>query len=90
MEEKDFDRLLEICRLKLDEKEKESVKKDIEDVIKYFEILGTVDTDGIEPAYHPIETMARIREDLEIQCENQKELLDNTKTFRFYVVGPKV
>ncbi len=90
MEEKELSRLLKICRLELSEKEQKDIKKDIEEVVAYFDILENVDTKGTEVAYHPINVSEKLREDKAEQFGNVEGILKNTKTYRFYVVGPKV
>ena len=90
MEEKEFSRLLKICRLELSEKEQKGIKKDIEEVVAYFDILENVDTGNAKAAYQPIDVPEKLREDKVEQFGNVEGILKNTKTYRFYVVGPKV
>jgi aspartyl/glutamyl-tRNA(Asn/Gln) amidotransferase C subunit len=90
MEEERFERLLKICRIKLTESEKTAIKKDIDEVIEYFNMLDSVDVGSTEPAYHPIEVEGKLREDKVVAYEDVIGLLKNTKTYRFYVVGPKI
>ena len=90
MQDKDFDRLLAICRIRLTDSEKKSVKAEIEDVIKYFDTIEKIDCDSEKEAYHPIPVPEKLREDVVEECEDPGLLLKNTKTYRFYVVGPKV
>jgi aspartyl/glutamyl-tRNA(Asn/Gln) amidotransferase C subunit len=90
MEKEEFERLLKICRLSLKDEEKEKLRKQIEEVIeKYFDKIESVNCDE-PPAYHPIEIPGKLREDEPKQFDNIVGLLKNTKTFRGYVISPKV
>lgn len=90
MEDKDFERLLKICRIRLSEKEKPRIKSDIEEVITYFNVLEEVRTEGVEAAYHPLRVPEKLREDKVEECEDVELILKNAKTYRFYVVGPRI
>ena len=90
MEDIGFERLLKICRLHLTVEEAEKIRKDIEEVVAYFGVLDETNTDGAEPAYHPVEMLQLMGNDREKEFENKEGLLSNAKTYRFYLVGPKV
>ncbi len=90
MEEKEFERLMEVCRLRLSDTEKAAIKEDIEKVIEYFDSIEKVDVGNLKEAYHPIHIEGRLRDDSVASFDNINGLLNNTKTYRFYVVGPNV
>lgn len=90
MEEKEFRDLLETARIRLTEAESEKIKKDLEEVIIYFNRLDDMECGNVEPAYHPVEIPGIMREDVPEDFKGKKELLDNTKTHRLYVIGPEV
>ena len=89
MDEDEFERLLAICRIKLDDSEKHSLKKDIESVLDYFDILESVSSQG-SVAYQPIDVEGIMRDDSVEIFKNISGILRNARTFRFYVVGPRV
>ena len=89
MEDKEFDRLLKICRIKLNDKSKEKLKKDINEIIEYFNLIDNLNTDE-EPVFHSIDIKGRMRDDEIKEFKNVKGLLRNTKTYRDYIVGPKI
>lgn len=89
MDDEDFERLLKICRLRLSEADKPQIKKDIEEVLDYFNVLDDVGMEG-EMAYQPVSIEGRMREDSVEDFKNIRGMLKNTKTYRFYVVGPKI
>ncbi|MFP3215187.1 MAG: Asp-tRNA(Asn)/Glu-tRNA(Gln) amidotransferase subunit GatC [Candidatus Micrarchaeota archaeon] len=83
----DFDRLLKVCRIRLDKEEKEKMEKELEEIIKYFDVLDSVKIEEVNEQRAKVE---RLRKDEVKQFDNIEGLLKNTKTYRFYVVGPKV
>jgi aspartyl/glutamyl-tRNA(Asn/Gln) amidotransferase C subunit len=90
MDQKEFDRLASISRLRLDENEREKFLKEIDEVIRLFDEIEKADVDSLEPAFHPIDIPQRLRGEEPEAFGNKKELLGNTKIYRFYVVGPKI
>lgn len=90
MESEDFDRLLKICRLRLPEGEKARIKKDIDEIIAYFNTIESVDCDRYAPSYQPIPIPAKKRQDRVEGFRDIGKLLKNSKIYRFYVVGPKI
>ncbi len=89
MKEKEFERLLSICRIRLSDSEKEQMKKEINEVLAYFDRIERIKCD-LEPAYHPIDLPEQLREDVVIDFDGIDLILKNAKTYRFYIVGPKI
>ena len=90
MDNQEFDRLSHICRIKLQDDEKAKIKKDIENILDYFDTIQEIDTGQIAEYYHPVDIDERLRQDLEVQFGDADLLLSNSKIYRFYVVGPKI
>ena len=90
MDNLEFERLLKTTRLKLDEKEKVAIQKDIEEVIGYFEKIGEIDTDGEEKAHHPIKVYPRFREDSVSKFTEVDMLKRQSKLQDGYIIGPKL
>ena len=90
MDEKEFDRLAMHCRIRLSEAEKAGIRKEIDEVIRYFGIISEIECDSLQEAYHPIDIGQRTRPDRTDEYDDAQGLLRNTKTYRFYVVGPRV
>ncbi len=86
----DFDRLLGICRLELTDDERQRVKSEIEEVIKYFDSLDRIDCSSESEAYQPVPIREKVRGDAVEACQDADLLLKSTKTYRFYVIGPKI
>ncbi len=90
MHDKEFKSLLETARISLTEAESEEIKKDLEEVIVYFNRLDDIECGNVGPAYHSVEISGMMREDTPEDFKEKKRLLDNTKTHRSYVIGPEV
>ncbi|MGC8479147.1 MAG: Asp-tRNA(Asn)/Glu-tRNA(Gln) amidotransferase subunit GatC [Candidatus Micrarchaeia archaeon] len=90
MEDYEFDRLVKICRLKLSSTESAEIKKDINEILEYFKILEDIDTKEVTEAFHPVEIPEKYNEDVPLDFDNIEGILKNTKTYRFYVVGPEI
>jgi aspartyl-tRNA(Asn)/glutamyl-tRNA(Gln) amidotransferase subunit C len=90
MDNLEFERLLKTTRLKLDEKEKIAIQKDIEEVIGYFEKISEIDTEGEEKAYHPIKVDPRFREDSVSRFADVDMLKRQSKLQDGYIIGPKL
>ncbi len=90
MDDREFSRLLKICRIQMGEAERAKVKGEVDEILEYFNSLGDVDTKGMEEAFHPITVPEKLRKDEASDFNDINMLLKNTKTYRFYVVGPNV
>lgn len=89
MDAKEFERLLAVCRIPLKEDEKAKMQKEIDEVLAYFSKIDSIDCKS-EPAYQPVDIPERLRDDIVKNCAETDLILKNTKTYRFYIVGPKV
>ena len=90
MNDFEFERLLKITRLRLDDLEKREIQKDIEEVIGYFESISEINTEGEEKAYHPIKVDARLREDKVSEFKSVEMLKRQSKLQDGYIIGPKL
>jgi len=84
----DFERLLKVCRLSLRNDEKEKMEKEINEIIKYFDVLDSIEIK--EAKEHQTSNVEVLRKDEVRPFDDIDGLLKNTKTYRFSVVGPKV
>jgi len=72
-----IDRLAELAKLEFSIIEKESLKKDLNSIISYFEKLNEVNTDNVEPLIFMTDDVNRLREDVVIQNTSKQEALLN-------------
>jgi aspartyl-tRNA(Asn)/glutamyl-tRNA(Gln) amidotransferase subunit C len=72
-----IDSLAELAKLEFSIIEKESLKKDLNSIISYFEKLNEVNTDNVEPLIFMTDEVNRLREDVVIQNTSKQEALLN-------------
>ncbi len=74
-------KIAHLARLGVDPGEYENYARNLSDILSFVEQLNAVDTTGIEPMAHPLESSQRLRSD-EVTETNQRE--------QFQAVAPKV
>jgi aspartyl/glutamyl-tRNA(Asn/Gln) amidotransferase C subunit len=89
MEDREFERLLKITRLKLTQAEKERIKADVDEIIKHFDSIDSIDTEE-KPAYQPIDVPTRLRKDDVIPFSDVEALKKPSKLHNGYILGPKL
>ena len=79
------------ARLKLKDEEIRKFAAEMQDILKDFEKLAQVDTEGLEPSFHPIPIKNVSREDIVGECVDREEALALTphRTDKYFK-GPKV
>ena len=78
IDEKLLKRLEKLSNIDLKESEKELIKNDLNDLLKYMEILENVDTEGIEEMVSPIKVNSSIlRQDQVKKFENIEDIIKN-------------
>ncbi len=77
-----------LAALNLDDEEKEKIKKDLEEIINYFEMLKEVNTEGMEPYVYTKGAKLFLRKDVPGKTLDKKALEKNRKLFdgKFYKV----
>ncbi|MBT3408680.1 Asp-tRNA(Asn)/Glu-tRNA(Gln) amidotransferase subunit GatC [Candidatus Woesearchaeota archaeon] len=84
--------LNQICknaRLKLTESENNEFKIQLNEIMDMFNLICEVDTNKINPIYHPIDLNYELRED--IANENKVEIKKNTIHIQDgFFIGPKI
>ena len=66
-----------LARLALSEDEREAMREDLEKILAYFEKLGELELGGLEELARPVETEARMRQDVPAPGLSQEEALQN-------------
>jgi aspartyl-tRNA(Asn)/glutamyl-tRNA(Gln) amidotransferase subunit C len=56
-------RVAEAARLNLTDEELERYEQQLKVILEAFRMLDEVDTEGVEPSFHPVELMDVLRED---------------------------
>lgn len=81
--------LAEAARLSLSEEETERYTQQLDVILDAFKELDEVDTEGVEPSYHPIKIDDRLRED-EPQEWELDPLANVTDKEGRYIRGPRI
>ena len=75
--DKTIEDLAHLARLRFNEDEKESVKKDLQNMIAFVEQLNEIDTRGVEPILHMSDTVNVLREDIVKGSVRREDALKN-------------
>ena len=67
--------LAQLCALRLSDDEAQKLTVDLEHILSYFELLGELDTNGVEPTYYGMDQTNVSRPDTIAQVEVSRESL---------------
>lgn len=62
-DEADVDHLAKLCRIKLKVEQKKKFETNLKKVLDYMDFLNEVDTEGVTPCTHVLETMENVSGD---------------------------
>jgi len=62
----------ENARINLEEDEAKRFAKEFESILEVFDKLDQIDTDDVEPAFHPIDTGSEARKDIKEESLDKK------------------
>ncbi len=85
----DIKRLEALSKLELNEIEREKCEKEIDEVIEYFNILSTLDTEGIEPLTHHFDIKNVLRADTVKPSVSVSDIIANAESEDGFFVTPK-
>ena len=85
------DHIAQLARLSFSAAEKETLRQQLNDILKYMEHLNTLDTSNVEPLSHVIELNNVLRDDEAKPCVERADALKNApaRTEEYFRV-PKV
>lgn len=89
MKDAEFERLLKISRVRLSPEEKVRIRKDIEEIISYFDKIQGIDCRET-PAYQPIDVPTRFRKDVVKRFADTDGLKKDAKLNGDYIRGPRL
>jgi aspartyl-tRNA(Asn)/glutamyl-tRNA(Gln) amidotransferase subunit C len=78
-----------VSKLELTDEEKEKYMKQLADILGVFKEIDEVDTEGVEPSFHPIEIKNVWRED-EVKRTEWDPLGNTEYKEKKYFKGPRV
>ena len=85
-----LEHVAQVARLKLTEDEIKKFLPQLKEVLEFFSKLQEVDTDNVNPSFHPVELKNVMRDDSEKECLSQDEALSLTEHKKDgYFKGPR-
>jgi len=89
--DKIVDKVAHLARLKFDDSEKESIKKDLQNMIAFADKLNELNLDGVEPMIHMSDEVNVLRDDVVKGSVSREDALKNAPEHddKFFKV-PKV
>lgn len=79
MDTEEVERVAFTARLELEDYEKKKFEGEFEDLLDWFSKIDEVETENVEPAFHPIDFENEMRSDEIEDTLSQKEALENTE-----------
>ena len=91
MNNDDLEKLAQLARLKIADKERAILRHSLNDILHFVEHLDTAYIDGVEPLSHPLDLYQRLRIDIvtEDDVSDHLQAIAPESDDSFYVV-PKV
>lgn len=71
-----------LAKLTVSDEEKQSVAKDLDQILEYIATMDQLDTEGIEPMSHVLPIKNVFREDEAVNQNNREQLLENAPESR--------
>ena len=76
---KEVENVASNARIKLEDEEAEGLAGDFEEILDIFENLDDIDTDDVEPSFHPVEVENNSRPDEREDTLDQNQVFQNTE-----------
>lgn len=87
----ELDKLAKLALLDIAEEEKETLSKQLGDILNYFKKLNALNTSNVEPTTHALEVKNIFRHDKPIKSLTIKEALSNSEHLKDnYFKAPRV
>ena len=81
LQRSDVEKIAHLARLEISEADTSSYAENLSNILALVEQMNAINTDGVQPLAHPLETTQRLRDD-EVGEENQRD--------RFQSIAPQV
>lgn len=72
-----FEKIERLAKLSLEPQEREELKKDLNEILAYMEMLDELDVSNVEPLYTPVESETSLREDQVKEFDNVQGIVEN-------------
>lgn len=74
LDQKELEKLAKLCRIECTEEEKQRLLASLQQILDYVEQLKEVDTEGVEPCNHAVETQVNVFRPDEIGAVLRREM----------------
>jgi aspartyl-tRNA(Asn)/glutamyl-tRNA(Gln) amidotransferase subunit C len=81
LQRSDVEKIAHLARLEISEGDTSSYAENLSNILALVEQMNAIDTDGVQPLAHPLETTQRLRDDA-VREANQRD--------RFQSIAPQV
>lgn len=75
----EVERVAENARINVEEEEAENLAEEFEDILGMFQKIEEIDTEDVDPAFHPIDVETETREDVKEETLDKQEVFQNTE-----------
>ncbi|MDK2864400.1 MAG: aspartyl-tRNA(Asn)/glutamyl-tRNA(Gln) amidotransferase subunit [Thermotogota bacterium] len=72
-----FEKIERLAKLSLEPQEREELKKDLNEILAYMEMLDELNVSNVEPLYTPVESETSLREDQVKEFDNVQGIVGN-------------
>ncbi|MEG2172878.1 MAG: Asp-tRNA(Asn)/Glu-tRNA(Gln) amidotransferase subunit GatC [Desulfovibrionaceae bacterium] len=87
----DVMKMASLARLRVDSPTQERFARQFGDILHYMDVLRSIDTNGVEPLYSPVQHTEATRPDVAVNVHNRREVLANAPhKHDTYFVVPRV
>lgn len=85
------EQVAENARINLEDDEAEQFAEEFDNILEVFNKLDQIDTEDVEPAFHPIDTGSEARKDEKEETLDKEEVFQNTDNEEDgYFKGPAI
>lgn len=75
----EVEKVAENARIKIDDAEAEELAEDFNEILEMFETLDQIDTEYVDPSFHPVSVENDSRKDEVGQTLSKEEVFQNTE-----------
>ncbi|QGR19255.1 Asp-tRNA(Asn) amidotransferase subunit GatC [Stygiolobus azoricus] len=89
IDDKLLEKLQALALVEIKGQEKEKIKRDLQNILQFFDKINQLDLTNIEPLFHPLSS-GKLRKDEPMKPLTREEALQNVKRKEDgYIVGPR-
>jgi aspartyl-tRNA(Asn)/glutamyl-tRNA(Gln) amidotransferase subunit C len=78
VDQETVERVADNARINISEDEREKFSEEFDEILEMFDSLEEIDTEDVEPAFHPVDVEPETREDEVGETLEKDEVFENT------------